>query len=89
MELRSDKNKSMTVSGYVNKTEQLSNILGSGKKFVEKISKGAFDRAVRNAKSDIHFLAEHNPKELLSSTRNGSLTLTEDSTGFIYDCRDC
>ncbi|WP_286166180.1 phage major capsid protein [Peribacillus frigoritolerans] len=81
MELRSNKNGSMTVSGYVNKTEQLSNVLGVGKKFVEKIAKGAFNRAIQNATRDIDFLAEHKQEKILASTRNESLTLREDEQG--------
>ncbi|MEH6983957.1 HK97 family phage prohead protease [Priestia megaterium] len=80
-ELRSSSDGSMTVSGYVNKTEQLSEILGVTKRFKEKIAKGAFTKAIQNAPKDIHFLAEHNNKQILASTRNGSLQLKEDSQG--------
>jgi len=80
-ELRSSSDGSMTVSGYVNKTEQLSEILGVTKRFKEKIAKGAFTQAIQNAPKDIHFLAEHNNKQILASTRNGSLQLKEDSQG--------
>ncbi|OSX90272.1 hypothetical protein S3E15_01836 [Bacillus mycoides] len=79
--LRSNEDGTMTVSGYVNKTEQLSEILGVTKRFKEKISRGAFSQAIQNAKKDIHFLAEHNPKLILASTRNGSLQLREDKQG--------
>src|SRR5689334_3203364 len=71
-ELRSSSDGSMTVSGYVNKTEQLSETLGVTKRFKEKIAKGAFTQAIQNAPQDIHFLAEHNNKQILASTRNGS-----------------
>lgn len=70
----------LKVSGYVNKTDAPSEVLGTTKKFIEKISKGAFDRAIKKAK-EIDFLAEHNSEKLLASTRNGSLTLKEDSEG--------
>ncbi|USL25095.1 phage major capsid protein [Priestia megaterium] len=80
-ELRSSSDGSMTVSGYVNKTEQLSETLGVTKRFKEKIAKGAFTQAIKNASKDIHFLAEHNNKQILASTRNGSLQLKEDSQG--------
>lgn len=80
-ELCSKEDATMTVSGYVNRTEQLSNILGVTKRFKEKISKGAFSRAIQNAKKDIHFLAEHNNDKILASTRNGSLQLREDDEG--------
>jgi len=80
-ELRSKEDGTMTVSGYVNKTEQFSETLGVTKRFKEKIAKGAFDRAIRNATKDIHFLVEHNNEQILSSTRNGSLHLKEDNQG--------
>ncbi|MFD4819536.1 phage major capsid protein [Peribacillus butanolivorans] len=79
--LQTNKDGTMTVSGYVNKTEQLSNVLGVTKRFVEKIAKGAFARAILNAQRDIDFLAEHNSKLILASTRNQSLTMTEDDEG--------
>ncbi|WP_328286788.1 HK97 family phage prohead protease [Metabacillus indicus] len=81
VELRSNKNGHMVVSGYVNKTESFSEVMGVTKRFIEKISRGAFSRAIQNASRDIDFLAEHNHKQILASTRNGSLTLTEDSNG--------
>jgi HK97 family phage major capsid protein/HK97 family phage prohead protease len=84
-ELRSDKKGSLTVSGYVNKTEQLSEILGTTKRFVEKISRGAFSRAIKNASRDIDFLAEHDGKKILASTRNNSLVLSEDSQGLFME----
>ena len=72
---------SLTVSGYVNRTGQYSEILGVTKRFKEKISKGAFSRAIKNADKDIDFLAEHDSKKILASTRNGSLQLREDEQG--------
>ncbi|MBO7747915.1 phage major capsid protein [Paenibacillus sp. MWE-103] len=70
---------SMTVSGYVNKTNQYSELIGR-QRFREKIAKGAFSYALQKAK-DIHFLAEHDSSLILASTRNGSLTLREDDQG--------
>jgi HK97 family phage prohead protease len=74
--------QSMVVSGYVNKTGQPSQILNSGgRQFRETIQKGAFQRAVSSASSDIDFLAEHDNSKILASTKNGSLVLQEDDTG--------
>jgi HK97 family phage prohead protease len=84
-ELRANEDETMTVSGYVNKTGQLSNVLGSAKRFVEKISKGAFSRAIANATHDINFLAEHDSKLILASTRNQSLALREDEIGLYME----
>ncbi|WP_180229361.1 phage major capsid protein [Bacillus pseudomycoides] len=82
--LSANKDDSLTVSGYVNKTGQLSEVLGSTKRFVEKIAKGAFAQAIKNAK-EIDFLAEHDAKKILSSTRNGSLQLREDNQGLYLE----
>lgn len=80
-ELRANEDGSMTVSGYVNMTDQPSEILGQAKKFVEKIAKGAFSRSIISSEKDIDFLAEHNRSLILASTRNKSLELVEDEHG--------
>lgn len=80
-DLHTNTDGTMTVSGYVNETGQLSNVLGVTKRFVEKIAKGAFSRAIQSGKKDIDFLAEHKGDLILASTRNGSLRLTEDNKG--------
>lgn len=88
MELTSNADDTLTVSGYVNKTQQPSNILGSDRKFIEKISKGAFQRAIDkslNESRDIDFLAEHKRELILSSTRNNSLKLYEDDVGLFME----
>jgi len=79
-ELDANSDGTLKVSGYVNKTNQHSEILGTTKQFKEKIAKGAFSKAIRAAKQ-INFLAEHDSKKILASTRNGSLELTEDEQG--------
>jgi HK97 family phage prohead protease len=78
--IQANEDGSLTVSGYVNKTEQWSELLGRSDRFKEKITRGAFQRAIDKS-SEIHFLAEHDNKKILSSTRNGSLQLVEDEIG--------
>ncbi|MBV7509625.1 phage major capsid protein [Bacillus sp. sid0103] len=78
--LVSENQDEMIVSGYANKTDQLSEVLGSSQRFREKIAKGAFQRAI-NKKKDIDFLLEHKSDQILASTRNDSLKLEEDSVG--------
>ena len=56
--IEANEDGSMTVNGYVNMTEQFSEMLGRNEQFKEKISRGAFKRAIEKAK-EIHFLAEH------------------------------
>lgn len=71
---------SLTVSGYVNKTNQYSEMLGRESRFKEVIKPGAWQRAIEKAK-EIHFYAEHDKNKILASTRNGSLELREDDNG--------
>lgn len=78
----------LLVEGLVNKTEEWSHLLGTNKKFKEKIKSGAFKRAIEKAKA-IDFLAEHNPKYLLSSTANDSLELWEDEEGLKMRAKIC
>lgn len=79
-DIQANEDGSMTVSGYVNKTEMCSSMLGREQKFKEIIKRGAWQRAVDSAK-EIHFLAEHDPAKILASTRNNSLQLEEDEVG--------
>ncbi|MCT9858220.1 phage major capsid protein [Priestia megaterium] len=89
MELRSNKTiltsdgDNLVVRGYVNKTNELSNLLGGAKKFREKIAKGAFNKALE--KREVDFLAEHDSKLILASTRNQSLQLKEDEQGLYME----
>jgi HK97 family phage prohead protease len=68
------------VEGYVNETNQYSNMLGREQKFREVIKPGVWTRAIEKAK-EIHFYAEHDKNKILASTRNGSLELREDDKG--------
>ncbi len=74
----------MVVSGYVNKTNQWSQPLGTRNKFVERITPGTFKRALQRA-TEIQFLAEHDNNKILSSTKNGKLTLREDDKGLFME----
>ena len=78
----------LLVEGLVNKTEEWSHLLGTRKRFKEKIKAGVFKRALERAKS-VDFLAEHNPKYLLSSTTNDSLELWEDEEGLKMRAKIC
>lgn len=71
----------LTVSGYVNEVGKLSHLLSSGRKsFRERIMPGAFSKSL-SVNSEVHFLAEHDSKKILASTRNSSLELKEDEKG--------
>lgn len=77
-----EENEELKVEGYVNLTEQTSELLSThtGHRFVEKISRGAFNNAIRKAE-EIDFLVEHDKQKILASTRNNSLNLVEDDKG--------
>ncbi|PGK45747.1 phage major capsid protein [Bacillus cereus] len=77
---------SFFVSGYVNKTGQDSQPLGRSQKFIERIEPGTFKRALEQG-NEIHFLAEHDNKLLLASTKNGSLVLREDDQGLYMEAK--
>ncbi len=70
----------MVVEGLVNQTGAWSHQLGQRKKFVEKIEKGAFAKAIEE-NPRIDFLGEHRADMLLATTENGSLELWEDDEG--------
>ena len=74
----------LKVSGYVNKTNQWSQTLGVRKKFVERILPGTFQKAIHRG-NEVDFLAEHDNAKILSSTRNGSLSLREDEHGLFME----
>ena len=79
------KEDSVEVSGYVNAVERKSRPLRSRiGKFVERIRKGAFKRAI--AKNDnIRLLLNHNWNKDLGGTKDGNLKLTEDNIGLRAD----
>ena len=71
---------SLVVEGLVNETEKWSHVLGVRKKFREKISRGAFAKAI-DSNPRIDFLCEHDANKLLATTENNSLQLWEDNQG--------
>lgn len=76
--IRSD---SVEISGYVNAVERNSKPLMSRiGKFVERIRKGAFSRALSHS-DDVYLLLNHDKNRVLGSTKQGNLELTEDSIG--------
>ena len=74
-------NDSVEIEGYVNSVERLSRPITSRMgKFVERIKKGAFKRAIER-NNNIHILLNHNWDKDLGSTKDGNLELTEDNIG--------
>jgi uncharacterized protein len=53
--------------------------------FREVIAPGAFTRALKE-KQDVRCLVNHDENLVLGRTKNGTLTLSEDSTGLHFDC---
>lgn len=69
------------ITGYVNAVERNSKPLASRLgRFVERIRKGAFTRALSHA-DDVLLLENHDKNAVLGSTKQGNLELTEDSIG--------
>ena len=80
MEIRI-KGDSVEVEGYVNAIERKSKPLRSRMgKFVERICKGAFKRALER-NDDVRILLNHDTNKDLGGTKDGNLELKEDSIG--------
>lgn len=78
-----DDSDKLSVSGLVNGAGSISEILinpSNGRKFRETISKGVFRDAINSAER-IDFLAQHDKKQILSTTDNNSLNLKETDNG--------
>lgn len=77
---------SVELEGYVNAVERNSKPLMSRMgKFIERIKKGAFARALKR-NDDVHVLLNHDWKRDLGSTKKGNLELTEDNIGLRAKC---
>ena len=77
---------SVEIEGYVNAVERNSKPLMSRMgKFVERIKKGAFARALKR-NDDVHVLLNHDWQRDLGSTKQGNLELTEDNIGLRAKC---
>ncbi|MBO7736115.1 MAG: HK97 family phage prohead protease [Methanobrevibacter sp.] len=69
------------IEGYVNAVERLSKPLPSRRgDFLERIRKGAFERALKR-NDDVRFLLNHNWNRDLGGTKDGNVELTEDNIG--------
>lgn len=78
IEIRSD---SVVIDGYVNAVARDSRPIRdkkTGKRFIEQIAPGVFERALKH--NDVDLLLNHDPSRKLGSTRT-NLTLYEDSIG--------
>lgn len=80
MEIRI-KDNTVEIEGYVNAVERLSKPLPSRTgEFVERIRKGAFERALQR-NDDVRFLLNHNWQKDLGGTKDGNVELREDNIG--------
>ena len=74
-----EEKNSMKISGIVN-AGNFSKELGVRNKFYERIEKGTWERAIKRAEAEnreIKLLLNHDGKQLMASTKNGSLELRE------------
>lgn len=75
------RNDSVEIEGYVNSIERNSKPLYSRLgRFIERICKGAFKRAIER-NDDIRLLLNHDWDKELGSTKQGNLELQEDNIG--------
>lgn len=78
IEIRNDK---VEIEGYVNAVERRSKPISSRMgKFVERICKGAFKRAL-DRNDNVRLLLNHDHARDLGGTKDGNLELTEDAIG--------
>lgn len=72
---------SVEIEGYVNAIERNSKPLMSRiGRFIERICKGAFNKALKR-NDDVHLLLNHDWNKDLGSTKRGNLELQEDNIG--------
>lgn len=81
IQLRNDK---VHISGYVNAVDRFSRPMRdrNGQYFIEKISPGAFQRAI-DSSEDISVMLNHERK--ITSVQSGNITLREDNIGLYFD----
>ena len=78
IQIRAD---SVTIEGYVNAVERVSKpLISRFGEFIEKITAGAFGRALKR-NNDVRILLNHNPNRDLGGTGTGELELEEDNIG--------
>lgn len=69
------------IDGYVNAVERNSKpLMSRAGRFVERICKGAFEKALQR-NDDVHILLNHDWNRDLGSTKHGNLELEEDAIG--------
>lgn len=87
------------IKGYANRYDDMSKIMvrkdnhtGTIRKFSERMENGVFQRAIMASGYDttlpddsIQLLLEHNDKDILASTTNGSLRVSDDGVGLWID----
>ena len=75
------RNDSVEIEGYVNAVERKSKPLWSRMgQFIERICKGAFQRALQR-NDNVRILLNHDPERDLGGTKDGNLELNEDNIG--------
>lgn len=86
--LETNDDNQMRISGKVNDFQFSKLIHENGKRFYERIERGAFARAIEQAKAEkraIDLLGNHDKTMLLASTQNDSLRLEERDDGLYFD----
>jgi HK97 family phage prohead protease len=80
LEVRSSGDEPVKLIGYAAVFDRDANIAGL---FLERIAPGAFAAAV--AEDDVRALFNHDPNFVLGRTAAGTLRLSEDETGLLYE----
>lgn len=86
-----EKDDNLIVQGYI-KSESFSHVLGKGieNQWKEIIKPGVFQNAIDKAFANcqhIDFLLDHDRRQILATTQNGSLKLDEDEVGLYFEAK--
>lgn len=73
------------IDGYAATFDKRSKILYEDRKFFYEVLKpGSFRSALEAEDSDVVFVRNHNPDQVLARTTNGTLQLKEDERGLYF-----
>lgn len=83
----SGEGKAKTITGYAAVFGSLSEPIGFGGGFTEKIDPHAFDRWLASPDADCRCLKNHDPNYVLGRQKSGTLSLKVDDVGLQYTCK--
>jgi uncharacterized protein len=83
-EVRAAIGQDMRVTGLAARYNSPTKLIGARGKFVERIMRGAFSRAI-DEKQDVAFLINHDPNRLMARVSSGTLRLRDTDDGLSFE----